>query len=296
MDAVLHNLLHGVQPSFPGLNDPPLTTPPFCGILVPPTLRAAVVKSSLFEAIAAADPAKYAAATSSAKATLWHCWLCGSRNAPSCGSCSKCARDRFPSWLRAASGDAFEVGSLVNYRGEGGKLLGILTQVDYLKKEIHAYLVPVDRVEHSSKDFPVLHKIPASEITRGRLLLVEKDNPLAQQVAKHYCEFLLCGKCGLVSRVDNGTAVMVSDLGRADKEGRLRSLRAEVDRKRNEVKYLTRRFRESKTGYEKMVVASNELKQLKERERELVRLTSEPEFWCPYCSWEWPQDFPYQIK
>ena len=305
METVLSRLLNGAEPSFPGIHDPPFRTPPFCGILIPPTLRAEVVKSSVFEAIAAGDEQKYQEAQSktlrsrSSSSSSWNCWLCGARNIRESAACVHCKRERLPSWLQAVNERSFEVGSLVNLRRKGENLFGMVVQIDFLHQELHIYLLQsseLDVDEVPVKKEPVMYKVPAEEVVRGRLILLDEEAEVCERITDRFCNYFLCGKCGLVSQVDNGRAIRLTDLELQDKEGRLRSLRTDLERKRNEVRYLTRKWRESKTGYERMAKASGELKEMKRKDRVLAREISKPEYWCPFCAWEWPEHYPYHIN
>lgn len=135
----------------------------------------------------------------------------------------------------------------------------------------------------------------SEELQRGRLLLVDEDKNIQRQLIEYFCNFLLCGSCGLISKVDNGESVMISDIERADKEGRLRVLHTDIAKKGNEVRYLTRKWKESREGYENMVIASKELENLRSEAYKLSRSTAKPEFWCPFCTWKWPESYPFQI-
>ncbi len=117
-----------------------------------------------------------------------------------------------------------------------------------------------------------------------------------RQLALSLCHYLLCGNCGSISRLSNGEAVLDSNEVKAHKAGELRELEKVFAELENRVRYLNRRWRQNKQGYSEL---TEETKKLEEMEHSLARRRNELapiQFWCSACTWEWPEDRPWQIQ
>ncbi len=143
--------------------------------------------------------------------------------------------------------------------------------------------------------------VDGTELAKGNLELVWAGNGLhqetgpARELALSLCDYLLCGDCGSVSKLSNGRAVLDNEQTLQDKAGRLRGLLLAVEELDNKAKYLARRWRQSKKGYDEMNQAQNELA-AKETQAAALRAQLAPfQFWCSSCGWRWPESRPMHI-
>jgi len=109
------------------------------------------------------------------------------------------------------------------------------------------------------------------------------------------CHYLLCGNCASVSKLSNGRAVLDNAEIQADKAGKLRALEAELAEFTVKVKYLNRKWRLSKQGYTDVTEAEQQQAQMEVKLNDMRSQLAPFQLWCSYCTWQWPEERPYQI-
>ncbi|GBG28863.1 Brefeldin A-inhibited guanine nucleotide-exchange protein 1 [Hondaea fermentalgiana] len=206
-------------------------------------------------------------------------------------------------WLELASGDTIAMGNLVKLWRNKQLFVAIVTRIDYLNKTLMLHAVKLKRSETDEETkisdstaipsqaigTPQVLSVPCNEVEAGKVTLIwganrndDDDLPLALTM----CEYLLCGECG---------TALDSDAVREDKRGRLRMLREEVAQLDNQARYLGRKWRETKTGYDALAACNEELAAKKSAVEALSSELAPLQLWCTFCGWEWPASRPFAI-
>lgn len=72
-------------------------------------------------------------------------------------------------------------------------------------------------------------------------------------------------------------------------------LTEEIEHDANQVRYFTRRWRDTKSGYDELTAAT-ELLNKKKSMAEALRTELAPlQLWCTFCGWKWPETRPFTI-
>jgi len=203
----------------------------------------------------------------------WDCWLCGKKNDKSSSSCSSCSRDAIPQWLVLPGDQSIQVGSNVAFRDNKSEYIGVVTQIDYLNKNVIAMCC-----EKNEPIIPIV--IGQVDIFQGKLSLIQSN------VQSVFCNYFLCGDCGYISKMANGKNLLDSSHGESEKKAKIRALDDEIHELQNKTRYLTRKWKETKAGFEDMTKSMKELERL---QKASVRLKSELDpiqLWCSHCGWE----------
>lgn len=293
---------------FPCVDERPLLTRPFCGLLVPPALFSKHLGVSLAGEHSAQSKQQKAAKSKKAKRRaaqqprkgMWGCWLCEAHNEDGKDRCASCNRVKEPAWLRLVTGERLAVGDVVRLHFLGksaskSKVDGLLTRIDY-----QARLVEVHGREEGSNAPPGAHLVQLGVDADASLVWTPQmeEADADEEAALALCQFLVCGDCAGVSRLSNGRCALDSEVVREDKRARLRGVDKTIGELEVRTKYLLRKWKETKTNamFDDMTTANADLAAAKTDAESIRNQLAPQQLWCTACGWQWPAERPFCVE
>mmetsp|Transcript_1510 Transcript_1510/g.2259 ORF Transcript_1510/g.2259 Transcript_1510/m.2259 type:complete len:345 (+) Transcript_1510:4480-5514(+) len=116
---------------FPCVDDRPLITRPYCGLLCPHDLVEHFLNKD--------NPLRRPSKVKLKPKKVWSCWLCQDTNVEGDEKCKNCSRGKAPAWLRLVEGDYVAIGNFVKIRYQKKVFYGLVTQIDYREKQLEVY-------------------------------------------------------------------------------------------------------------------------------------------------------------
>jgi len=209
------------------------------------------------------------------------CWLCGTKTKGRVGDhsdlCATCKRPLTPPWLTLPTGViAPGVAVVVRPANEDAKeATGIVTRIHYGEKRVAVHMGNPQSVSQEWFE--------ETDLCKGRLVVIDDKDPRATLLLS----FLVCGRCGNMSKLKNGEMAFADAVTVADKKGRLRLLKVDVEEKERQHNAAVRLWKDKKCGFENMVNLKNELDKMKQESIRLRSEVSPVQFWCAHCGWAW---------
>jgi len=205
--------------------------------------------------------------------SFWECWCCGSRNQGLVEVCGNCSRARFPEWLELPSGSILPGKFLQLHRNEC-KMVAFVSRVDYRNKSIELY------TSGNASSVPKRELFSAKELSRLDAMMI----PASSEAAKMMASFFLCKECGAISKLSCG-GVFLDEKERGSLRAEHRMKRKQLEPLQQKYRYLTRKWRETKSGFHELSLAKKAVESNRKETTNLMKKLELPQLWCTACGW-----------